>query len=406
MTSPSEIYLDHAATTPVHPEVVEAMLPFLQSEFANPSSLHVAGRRVRKAVEAARAAVAGVIGSQTKEVVFTGGGTESDTLALLGVATHRESANGCGHIVTTAIEHPAILSACKLLERRGHRITYVRPGMNCRVAPEKIEEALEDDTFLVSVMLVNNETGTLQPLREIAEVAHARGALVHSDGVQAVGKMPVNVADLGVDLFSFAAHKFNGPKGVGALWVREGVEIVPLAAGGKQERGLRGGTENTAGIVGMGKAAELLTRNLAANLSHVRSLRERLLTMTQTIPSVRLNGDRTYTVPHIMSLCLIYVDALLLQMNLSQRGIYISVGSACASGKLDASYVLKAAGMSDFAAFCSVRFSLGPGNTAEEIDSVLPQVAELAAMLRQVRAPEEIGVCDDNCPCLWDEAAA
>lgn len=404
--SPQGIYFDHAATTPVHPEVVEAMLPFLREGFANPSSIHTAGRQVRKGVNEARDKVAGLIGANPEEIVFTSGGTESNTTAIFGAAFSQERAGKRGHIVTTTIEHPAVLSACAFLEQRGHRVTYVRPNNKVRVEAQSIAEALEPDTYLITMMLVNNEVGTIQPVAEVAGIARERGILMHCDGVQGVGKMSAKVSDLGVDLFTFTGHKFSGPKGCGALYIRDGVELTPISAGGKQEQGRRGGTENVAGIVGFGKACELAGGNLDGNSNHVRQLRERLLSQLGDVSSVRINGDIEHTVPHIANVCLVYVDALLLMLNLSQRKIFISVGSACASGKLEPSYVLHSAGMSDFASFTSVRFSLGPSNTPEEADEVARNVSELAALLRQVRTPEEIGQCDENCPCLWQEGVA
>jgi len=404
--APKRIYLDHAATTPALPEVVDAMLPFLREEFANPSSIHAAGRAARQAVNLARSQVAGALGCPPEQIVFTSGGTESNVLALLGAAFAREESGGKGHIVTSAIEHPAVLGACRFLESRGHRVTHVRPNAQVCIEADAIIEAFAADTFLVSLMLVNNEVGTIQPVAEVARAARERGILTHCDGVQAVGKMPVNVESLGVDLLSFTGHKFGGPKGTGALFVREGTELRPIAAGGKQERGLRGGTENVAGIAGFGKACELAARDLEGNIDKVTRLRHRLIKLLDTASPGRLNGDPEQTVPHVANVCLVYVDALLLMLNLSQRGICISVGSACASGKLEPSYVLRAAGMSDFASFTSVRFSIGPSNTEDEVDEVVEQAAEMSALLRKVCTPEEIGQCDENCPCLWEERVA
>jgi cysteine desulfurase len=404
-SAPREVYLDYAATTPVHADVRDAMLPFLGDEFANPSSIHAAGRRVRKCVNTAREQVAQLLGAEPKSVVFTGSGTESDCLAVLGAAFAREEAGQRGHLITTAFEHPAVLEACSLLERRGFQVTRLYPDQDLRLDPELVAQAVRDDTFLITVMMVNNETGTVQPIREIAALARERGILMHTDAVQAVGKIPVDVADLGVDLLSCSAHKLYGPKGTGVLCVRDGVPLVPTAAGGHQERGLRGGTENVAGMVGFGKAAELALQEGDARQAHIASLRERLLRLQTELPSVRLNGHQVYTVPHIVSLCLVYVDALLLQTNLSRKGIYLSVGSACASGKLEPSYVLKAAGMSDFAAFTSARVSLGRLLTEDDIDYARGEIAQMAEFLREIRTPEEIGQCDENCPCLWEGAA-
>ena len=402
--APNEIYLDYAATTPVHPAVREAMLPFLDTEYANPSSIHPPGRRSRKAITVAREQVAELIGAEPGEIVFTGGGTESDSMAITGSALARLRDGRRGHIITSAIEHPAVLGACRELEQLGFRVTYVRPEGDFRLDPHAVLEAIADDTFLITVMLVNNETGTIQPVAEIAREARRRGILVHTDAVQAVGKMAVDVAELGVDLLSVAAHKLYGPKGVGALYIRDGVAPLPLAPG-HQESGRRGGTENVAGIVGFGQAAALAREEQEPRREHLARLRGRLLGLQDAIPSVRVNGHLEHNVPHIVNVCLVYVDALLLQTNLSRRNICISVGSACASGKLEPSYVLRAAGMSDFASFCSVRFSLGRLLTEEDLDQVVAQVAELATFLREIRTPEEIGQCDENCPCLWEGVA-
>jgi len=400
------IYLDHAATTPVDPAVRDAMLPYLGDQFANPSSIHAAGRQVRQAVNRARSAVAELMLAPPESVVFTGGGTESDVMALLGAAFAREQAGERGHIVTSAFEHPAVLECCRFLETRGFRVTHVRPDANVLLSADSVAEAMEPDTFLVSVMMANNETGTLQPIQAIAAAAHERGALVHTDAVQALGKVTVHVDDLGIDLLSGSAHKLYGPKGVGVLYVRPGVELVAIAAGGGQERKRRGGTENVPGIVGFGEAARLARVHFDERQAHAHRLRQELLRLCTEVKSVRLNGDEVQVVPHIANFCLVYVDALLLVSNLSRRGIFISVGSACASGKLEPSYVLKSAGMSDFASFTSARFSTGKDNTVEQMARVVAEVGELAEFLRQIRTPEEIGQCDEHCPCLWEEGVA
>ena len=400
-----QLYLDYAATTPVHPQVRDAMLPALGEGFANPSSIHAAGRALRKQVSAAREQAARLLNTDPSTIAFTGGGTESDNMAIFGAALAREEAGERGHIITTAFEHPAVLEPCRRLERRGFRVTYLTPDQRLRLDPERVEEAIEDDTFLISVMMVNNETGTIQPIKRIARVARARGILMHTDAVQALGKIPVDVQELGVDLLSASAHKLYGPKGIGLLCLRDGVELPALIAGGHQERGRRGGTENVPGIVGFGKAAELAVEEADERETHIAALRERLMRLADDVNSVRLNGDPEHTAPHIANFCLVYVDALLLQTNLSRKGICISVGSACASGKLEPSYVLKAAGMSDFAAFTSARFSLGRLLTVEQVDHVVDRVAELAEFLREIRTPEEIGQCDENCPCLWEGVA-
>jgi cysteine desulfurase len=397
------IYLDHSATTPLDPEVVEAMLPFYREDFANPSSLHAAGRRVRKAVEAARDQAAALIGAGPGEILFTSGASESNNLAIMGVATADDShLNGGKHIITSTIEHPAVLGPCAYLEELGYRVTRVGVDRSGRVDPEEVAAAITDDTLLITIMMANNETGTLQPIREIGARARARGVTFHCDAVQAVAKVPVDVAELNVDLLSFTGHKFHGPKGTGALYQHQGVKIAPLVRGGHQERGLRGGTENAAGIVGFGKACAIAKRDLARNMEYLWNLRRRFLEITRKVDATRLNGHPEQTVPQTINLCCLYVDGLALQMNLSNRGICISVASACTSGSLEPSRVLKAMGMSDLAAFSSARFSLGKGNTEEEIDRAVAEAIDVIETLRLVTAPEDIGVCDENCPCLWE----
>ncbi len=400
---PDEIYLDHNATTPLAPEVLAAMRPFLETEHANASSVHLAGRRARTAFEAARDEVAALIGAAPGEIVFCSGGTESDNLAIIGALSAQDPHLTDGaHVVTTQIEHPAVLQPCAWLEQMGYQVTYLPVSRRGRVSVSDALAALRPDTRLLSVMLANNEIGTLQPIAELAAAARERGILMHVDAVQAVGKVPVDVQALGIDLLSFTAHKFRGPKGVGALYVRPGVALAPLVRGGRQESGLRGGTENVAGVVGFGQAAQLARRDLAANAAHATTLRERLLSLRERLPNVFLNGDPEHTVPHTVNLCFLDADALDVQANLSQRGICVSVASACAAGELKPSYVLKALGLSDYAAACSLRFSLGPTNTLDEIDYVVEQTAAVVTDLRWLTAPEDIGVCDENCPCLWE----
>lgn len=399
----STIYLDHSATTPVDPEVLEAMLPFYREGFANPSSIHAAGRQVRKAVEAAREQAASLIGAHPGEILFTSGASESNNLAIFGVVAAQDPHfSGGKHLVTSRIEHPAVEGPCSYLEELGYRVTRVGVDRTGRVDPEEVAAALTDDTVLITIMMANNEVGTLQPIREIGALARQRGIPFHCDAVQAVGKVPVDVEELNVDLLSFTGHKFHGPKGTGALYLRSGTTLSPLVRGGHQERGLRGGTENVAGIVGFGKACAIAQRDLAANMDHLWNLRRRFLQITEKVEAVRLNGHPQQTVPSIINLCCLYVDGLALQMNLSNRGIFISVASACTSGSLEPSRVLKAMGMSDLAAFSSARFSLGKGNTPEEIDQALAATIEVIETLRLVTAPEDIGVCDENCPCLWE----
>jgi len=400
-----EVYLDYNATTPVDPEVREAMLPFLSEEFGNPSSVHPPGRRARKAVEAAREQVARLLNaSDLSEIVFTSGATEANNTALLGatlLAGHRS-----GHIITTQIEHPCVLGICRFLEERGFRVTYLPVDRQCRVDPERVLDALTDDTLIVSIMLANNETGTLQPVAEIARAVKAKrpNILVHTDAVQAIAKVPVDVQALGVDLLALSAHKFYGPKGIGALYIRKGVKIAPLLRGGHQEQGMRAGTENVAGIVGLGKAAEIALRDFESVTQHLWRLRRRFLRLLDELPMTRLNGHRELTLPSTANICLLGADALAVQANLGQRGVCVSVGSACSSGSLKPSHVLRAMGLSEMAAFCSVRFSWGKFTTEEEIDYAVEQTKEVVSLLREITLPEEIGVCDENCPCFFEGA--
>lgn len=396
-----EVYLDYNATTPVDPEVRDAMLPFLSEEFGNPSSLHPHGRRARKAIENAREQVARLLNaSDPSEIVFTSGATEANNMAILGATLF--AGHKSGHIITTQIEHPCVLGACKFLERQGFRVTYLPVDRQCRIDPESVLEALTDDTLIISVMLANNETGTMQPVAEIARLVKSKrpDVLIHTDAVQAIAKVPVDVQSLEVDLLALSAHKFYGPKGVGALYIRKGVKIAPLLHGGHQERGMRAGTENVAGIIGLGKAAEIAMRDFEVVTSHLWNLRKRFLRLLDELPMTRLNGHREHTLPSTANVCLFGTDALAVQANLGQRGICVSVGSACSSGSLKPSHVLLAMGLSEMAALCSVRFSWGKFTTEDEIDYAVEQTKEIVTILREVTMPEEIGVCDENCPCF------
>jgi cysteine desulfurase len=400
-----EVYLDYNATTPVDPEVREAMLPFLGEEFGNPSSVHPLGRRARRAVEQARQQVAELLNaSDPSEIIFTSGATEANNMALLGATLF--AGHKTGHIVTTQIEHPCVMGVCQFLERWGFRVTYLPVDRQCRVPPESVLDALTDDTLIVSVMLANNETGTVQPVAEIAQLVKERrpDVLVHTDAVQAIAKVPVDVQALGVDLLSISAHKFYGPKGIGALYIRSGTKLEPLLRGGHQEHGMRAGTENVAGIVGLGKAAEIARRDFEVVTQHLLRLREKFLRLIDELPMTRLNGHRQFTLPSTANVCLLGADALAVQANLSQRGVCVSVGSACSSGSLKPSHVLRAMGLSELAAFCSVRFSWGKFTTEDDIDYAVEQTKEVVTLLREITLPEEIGVCDENCPCFFEGA--
>ncbi len=400
----AEIYLDYNATTPVLPEVSAAMEPYMKDEYGNPSSVHPPGRRVRKAVEEAREQVARLINGDPSEIVFTSGATESNNTAILGSTLF--AGRHSGHILTSQIEHPSVLGPCRLLESRGYQVDYLPVNRTCRIDPEQALEYIRDDTILVTVMLANNETGTLQPIKELTQLIKERrpDILIHTDAVQAVGKIPVDVQELGVDILSLSGHKFYGPKGIGALWIRTGVALPPILYGGHQEKGIRSGTENVMGIVGIGKAAEIAATDREEVSRHLWGLRERFLRLLEELPMTRLNGHRQWTIPSTANLCLLGADGLAVQANLAQRGICISVGSACSSGSLKPSHVLTAMGLSEMAAFCSVRFSWGRMTSVREIDQVVEAVKEITTILRAVTLPEEIGVCDENCPCFFEGA--
>jgi cysteine desulfurase len=381
------------------------MLPFLGEEFGNPSSVHPLGRRARRAVEQARQQVAELLNaSDPSEIIFTSGATEANNMALLGATLF--AGHKTGHIVTTQIEHPCVMGVCQFLERWGFRVTYLPVDRQCRVPPESVLDALTDDTLIVSVMLANNETGTVQPVAEIAQLVKERrpDVLVHTDAVQAIAKVPVDVQALGVDLLSISAHKFYGPKGIGALYIRSGTKLEPSLRGGHQEHGMRAGTENVAGIVGLGKAAEIARRDFEVVTQHLWRLREKFLRLIDELPMTRLNGHRQFTLPSTANVCLLGADALAVQANLSQRGVCVSVGSACSSGSLKPSHVLRAMGLSELAAFCSVRFSWGKFTTEDDIDYAVEQTKEVVTLLREITLPEEIGVCDENCPCFFEGA--
>jgi len=371
------VYLDHNATTPVDPQVREAMLPFLGEECGNPSSIHGLGSRAREAVEGARRVVAQALNCTARRIIFTGGGSEANSLALLGVAN--SAAPGRRHLVVSSIEHPAVLAPALALEREGFELTVLPVNSEGVLEPARLAEALRDDTLLVSVMLANNETGALQPVAALAQVAHARGALFHCDAVQGFGKVPVDVAELGVDLLTVSAHKLHGPKGVGALYVARDVELEGVIKGGGQERGLRAGTENVPGIVGFGKAVELAVQRLYGNeAQRLARLRDRLeADIVALLPGARRNGPQRERLPNTLSMTLPEIRGESLVLFLDRKGIAFSSGSACKAGNPDPSHVLLAMGLNAQEAHCSVRFSLGAGNTEEDIDYVVESLREV-----------------------------
>jgi cysteine desulfurase len=379
------IYFDHSATTPIHPQVLGAMMSLFANHFGNPSSIHREGRLARAAVDDARSRVAALLGADPGEIVFTGGGTEADNLAVLGAAFAQQQ--GRNHIITSAIEHPAVANACRHLAQCGFAVTFLPVDREGRLNPEEVHRTLTDRTFLISVMLANNEIGTIQPLAEIGALARERGILCHTDAVQAVGKVPVAVAELGVDLLSLAGHKIYGPKGTGALYVRKGTVLAPITFGGHQEGGLRQGTENVPGIVGLGKACEIAGRELESQTAHLTGLRDLLeRRIREEIPEVRVNGHGTYRLPHLLSLSFSGLSGEKLVRQLDLRGIAVSAGSACAEGSTSISPVLAALGVAREWAAGTVRFSLGRDNREEEIGRAVSILKPLVAKARMAEA--------------------
>ncbi|MDH3570663.1 MAG: aminotransferase class V-fold PLP-dependent enzyme, partial [Gemmatimonadota bacterium] len=368
------IYLDNNATTGVADEVREAMAPYLDAAMGNPSSIHGTGREAREAIETARRRVARLINARPRRIVFTGGGSEADNLALKGVAF---AAGGGRHLITSAIEHPAVLESCRFLETVGFRVTYLEVDGDGLVSPAALRRALTPETVLVSVMMANNEVGTIQPIRDLCAIAHEHGALFHTDAVQAAGKLSIDVEELGVDLLTLSGHKFHGPKGVGVLYVKRGVKLSPLVHGGKQERGLRAGTENVPAIVGMGSAADLALQGLGAQES-VRQLRDELQRRVQElVPNARLNGHPDRRLPNTLNLTLPGLRGESLVVALDQHGVSLSSGSACKSGSPEPTHVLIAMGVPAEDVHCSVRFSLSRRTTAQDIDATATALAQV-----------------------------
>jgi cysteine desulfurase len=382
------IYLDHNATTPVAPEVVDRMAAALRDEYGNPSSVHHFGQRAKAAIDESRSAVAALIGADASEIVFTSGGTESDNFAVRGAAESLEQ-TGRRHLITSTIEHEAVINTVKALARRGWSATSVKVDQTGIVLPDAVRDALTDQTALVTVMHANNEIGTVQPVAEIARLAKARGALVHTDAVQSAGKIAVDVKALGVDLLSISAHKIYGPKGVGALWIRRGLRLVPLMTGGKHERSRRAGTENVAGIVGMGVAAQLARAKMEDEGRRLALLRDRLENgILAAVSGTTINGSRSPRVPNTTNISFDRVEAESLLIALDLAGIAVSTGSACSSGTLEPSHVLKAMGFSAHRSQNSIRFSLGAANTDADVDRVIVVLPEIVEKLRSLtRAP-------------------
>lgn len=381
------VYLDHNATTPLAPEVFEAMHPFLTGSFGNASSVHSWGQEARAAVEDARDHVAALINAEPGEIVFTSGGTESDNTALFGAVEAARARNPgvAPHVITSAIEHPAVLNAAQALERRGIAVTYVAPQPNGVVDAGAIERAIRPETILVSLMHANNELGTLQPVEAVGEIARERGIVFHTDAVQSVGKVPVDVRKIHARLLSLSAHKLNGPKGVGALYVRKGTPFRPLLFGGHHERDHRPGTENVAGIVALGKAAELVASRSPDESHRLASLRDHFeAKIVESIPHVTVNGDRNLRVPSTSNMSFDYINGESFVIAADLQGLACSTGSACSSGSLEPSHVLSAIGKSKSAARSTVRFSLGTTTTADDMEFALAVTIKVVERLRSM----------------------
>jgi len=377
------IYLDNAATTPVDKRVLEAMLPYYSDIFGNPSSLHSHGQEAKKAIEEAREKVAKALGADFDEIYFTSGGSESDNWALKGVAyALKEKGN---HIITTEIEHHAVLHTCRYLEKEGFKVTYLPVDEYGLVKPEDLKKAITDKTILVSIMFANNEIGTIEPIEELVKIAHEKNVYFHTDAVQAVGNVPIDVKKLDVDLLSLSAHKIYGPKGVGALYIKKGVKIHSLIQGGTQEKNRRAGTENVPGIVGLGEAIELITKNLDSHINKLTFLRDKLINgILEKIPYTRLNGHPTKRLPGNVNVSFEFIDGESLILNLDMAGICASSGSACTSGSLEPSHVLLAIGLSKELARGSLRLTIGKDNTEEDIDKVLEVLPQIVKRLRSI----------------------
>ncbi len=373
-----EIYFDYNATTPLDPRVFDAMIPFLKDMYHNPSSLYKNSKVTKSAIESSREKLALLIGASPKEIVFTGGGSEADNHAIKGTAFSLMERGK--HIITSSIEHHAVLNTCKFLEKIGFEVTYLPVDKYGIVDPESVREAIRDDTILISIMFANNEIGTIEPIKEIAEISHENGILFHTDAVQAAGKIPINVKDLEVDMLSMSAHKFYGPKGVGALYIRKKLRIEPLIHGGMQERGKRAGTENIAGIVGAGKAAEIAMDELNIEKEKIKPLRDKLeRELQKRIPDILINGHPEKRLFNTLNIAVKYVEGEGILTFLDFEGISVSSGSACASGSLDPSHVLLAIGVPVEHAHGSLRFSLGKYNTEDDVNKlieVLPGIVE------------------------------
>ncbi len=380
-----QIYLDNAASTPVADEVIAEMLPYMKNQYGNPSSIHRFGRETSRAIQLARKRTSELIGASPREITFTSGGTEADNLALKGAAIHAKNSGKVCKIIASSIEHDAVLEPCRDLERMGFQLTYLAATSQGMIKPSELRNALSPDVALVSIMYANNEVGTVQPISELASIAHESGALFHTDAVQAVGKIPIDVKSIGVDMLSMSSHKINGPKGVGALYVRNGIKLAPILHGGGQESALRSGTENVPGIVGFGKACQLAGERIQSYSQQVSAMRDYLTeSVLREIPHSRLNGSPADKIPNNAHFTFFGVNGEDLIIKLDEYGIAASTGSACSVKKQKPSHVLKAMGFSYEEITGSLRLSIGLQNTREEIDQAVTALAATVGELRQL----------------------
>lgn len=378
-----KVYMDNAATTKLSPDVLNAMMPYLTDIYGNASSVHAFGREAREGVEHARNQVAAAINASPDEIFFTAGGTESDNMAIKGVA-HKYAKKG-KHIITTAIEHHAVLHTCEALEKEGYEVTYLPVDEDGLISVEQVRAAMRDDTILVTVMFANNEVGTIEPIAEIGALCRERNVLFHTDAVQAVCHIPIDVKAMNIDLMSISAHKFHGPKGIGALYCRKGIVLEPVIVGGAQERKRRAGTENVAGIVGLGAAIERAHKNMSADMARVSALRDKLISgILKNIPHVKLNGHPTQRLPQNVNFSIRYIEGESILLMLDINGIAASSGSACTSGSLDPSHVLLAMGIPHEIAHGSLRLTLSDMTTDEEVDYVLETLTKTVKRLRDM----------------------
>ncbi|HHU17424.1 MAG TPA: cysteine desulfurase NifS [Clostridiales bacterium] len=380
-----QVYLDYSATTPVKKEVLEEMLPYFSEKFGNPSSLYGIGLSAKTDINKARAKVAHLIGAEDREIYFTSGGTEADNWAVIGAARAKKSKGN--HIITSAIEHHALLNTCQYLEKEGYEVTYVSVDSKGRINLDELEKSITDKTILISIMFANNEVGTIQPIKEISEIAKRNGIWFHTDAVQALGNTPIDVKALGIDMMSMSAHKIYGPKGVGALYIRKGIIIPSLLSGGSQENKRRAGTENVAGIVGFGKAAELAEANLEEHIKKVSDLRNYFIEKIKSnLEDIDINGDMENRLPGNINITFNYVEGEALLLYMDTKGISASTGSACSSASFTPSHVLHALGMPLEKIYSSIRFTVGDFTTKDDIDYAVEEIVKIVNKLRSFSA--------------------